>query len=71
MADEGVDILCALYSKRGAEPSEVEAERLVEFFCGKEKKMVYGEPPELGGDPMPYPPEEEEDDEKDAHARDS
>lgn len=75
--DEGVDILCALYSHRykpsqgDPEGSEADAERLAEFFCGKEKKVVYGEPPELGGDPMPYPSEEGEDAEDNADKRSS
>ena len=35
--DEGVAILCALYSHLH-EPSEADAERLVEFFCEKEEE---------------------------------
>jgi len=35
MPDEGVEILLALYSRLEPPPSESEAERLAEYFCGK------------------------------------
>lgn len=44
--DEGVDILCALYSRRDDPPSESEAERLAEYFStevgplGKEEREM-------------------------------
>lgn len=38
MPNEGAKILCALYARLKPPPSEDEAERLAEYFCGEEEK---------------------------------
>lgn len=46
MTDEGIAILCALYSHLH-EPSESEGERLAEYFCGKEEDEAIAPLPDL------------------------